>query len=311
MEIDKLDLNLLKVLLALLQEPNTHRAAEQLNTSQPAVSRSLGKLRDAFGDPLFVRHNRGLKLTPRAEELAKTLPLIFSELEKALQNRAFLPGEMTGRFRIALNGFLIESYGAEIYRLFKRECPKVQLELYSFSDSTVSHLIDGNCDLAITYQPLQTPKEVYQKNIARSRFGFICRRGVVPENQPISIEELDNYRWASLVVPGFNSQLELVKKYVKLDTQPAFRSQHAYPIINAMEEEDMLLVAPYALYRVVDQNKFQFIDVDESSQTFRRDEMDIVMAYNQRYRNTEKYQWLEKEIRKLRVCVSEKLADQK
>ena len=166
MNLNTLDLNLLKVLLVLLEEKNTHRAADRLDTSQPAVSRALGRLREALDDQLFVRHNRGLKLTPRAEELASVLPGIYTQLEKALESRQFEPSQMEGRFRIALNGFLIESYGTEIYRLFNRACPNVELELYSFGSSTITQLQDGRCDLAITYQPLATLK-MYTKRISQ------------------------------------------------------------------------------------------------------------------------------------------------
>ncbi|MGF1702549.1 LysR substrate-binding domain-containing protein [Photobacterium makurazakiensis] len=301
MDVLKLDLNLLKVLIVLLEEPNTHRAADKLDTSQPAVSRALGKLRIALDDQLFVRSNHGLTLTPRAEELAKILPYIFADLQSTLDKQAFLPQNMAGRFRIALNGYLIESYGTEIYRLFKRECPDVELELYSFSTNTINEIIDGSCDLAITYQPLNTPKEVYQRNIAKSRLGFLCRRGFLTETQSISIKELNNYRWTGLIVPAFNEQMARVKKFAKVNTKPAFRSQHVNPILNAIREEDMLFIAPIDLYKIVDQDTFKFIEMDESDQAIIRSEMDIVMAYNQRYWNTEKYQWLENEMKKLKA----------
>lgn len=289
------------MLVVLLEEPNTHRAADKLDASQPAVSRSLAKLREALDDQLFVRSNRGLKLTPRAEELAGILPHLFSDLQTTLDRKQFIPAEMEGRFRIALNGFLIESYGTEIYRLFNRACPNVELELYSFGASTVSQLEDGRCDLAITYQPLSTPKAIYQKNIAKSQFGFICRRGLLDEQKTISIEDLDNYRWAGMVVPGFNEQMELVKKYVHLNAKPAFRSQHAIPILQALRSEDMLFIAPRELYQIIDHNKFQFVEMDEEGSTIRRDVMDIVIAYNQRHWNTDKYRWLEQEIKQLKI----------
>ncbi|WP_202906894.1 LysR family transcriptional regulator [Vibrio mexicanus] len=59
MNIHQLDLNLLKTLLVLLKEKSTSRAAERLNTSQPAVSRTLAKLRLQLNDPLFFRESRG------------------------------------------------------------------------------------------------------------------------------------------------------------------------------------------------------------------------------------------------------------
>ncbi len=64
-----MDLNLLRVLDALLQESSVTRAAERLGTSPAAVSRTLARLRRAVGDPLLVRAGQGLVPTPRALEL--------------------------------------------------------------------------------------------------------------------------------------------------------------------------------------------------------------------------------------------------
>jgi DNA-binding transcriptional LysR family regulator len=61
----KLDLNLLPVLVALVEEGSGSAAARRLKMSQPAVSAALTRLRDALADPLFVRTARGLDPTPR------------------------------------------------------------------------------------------------------------------------------------------------------------------------------------------------------------------------------------------------------
>ena len=64
-----MDLNLLVVLDVLLEEESVSRAAERLNMSVPAVSRALGRLRAALGDPLLVRSGRGLRPTATAVDL--------------------------------------------------------------------------------------------------------------------------------------------------------------------------------------------------------------------------------------------------
>jgi len=52
---EELDLHALRVLDVLLRERSLTRAAEALNTQQPALSKTLGRLRRYFDDPLFVR----------------------------------------------------------------------------------------------------------------------------------------------------------------------------------------------------------------------------------------------------------------
>jgi DNA-binding transcriptional LysR family regulator len=69
MRFNKLDLNLLVVLNALLTECNISRAAEKIYLSQSATSSALARLRDYFNDELLVSAGRQLVLTPRAKEL--------------------------------------------------------------------------------------------------------------------------------------------------------------------------------------------------------------------------------------------------
>jgi LysR family nod box-dependent transcriptional activator len=69
MRFNKLDLNLLVALDALLIERNITRAAERVHLSQSAMSNALGRLRDYFDDELLVQVGRKMELTPRAETL--------------------------------------------------------------------------------------------------------------------------------------------------------------------------------------------------------------------------------------------------
>ena len=54
-QLPRIDLNLLIILQVLLEERNGSRAARRLHLSQSAVSKALGRLRETFDDPLFVR----------------------------------------------------------------------------------------------------------------------------------------------------------------------------------------------------------------------------------------------------------------
>ena len=65
----RIDLNLLQYLDVLLRERNVTRAASHLSLSQPAMSNGLGRLRNLFDDPLFIRTSDGMTPTERALEL--------------------------------------------------------------------------------------------------------------------------------------------------------------------------------------------------------------------------------------------------
>ena len=84
MNIKALDLNLLRVLDALFQERSVSLAAERLGLSQPAVSNALRRLREALGDPLFVRGAGEMMPTSRAEALERPVRQALAEIEQAL-----------------------------------------------------------------------------------------------------------------------------------------------------------------------------------------------------------------------------------
>ncbi|MEM9731161.1 MAG: LysR family transcriptional regulator, partial [Myxococcota bacterium] len=63
--LHRIDLNLLVALDALARERNVTRAAERAGVSQSAMSHTLRRLRELFGDPLLVRGRGGMVLTPR------------------------------------------------------------------------------------------------------------------------------------------------------------------------------------------------------------------------------------------------------
>jgi len=80
MNLRSIDLNLLVVLDALLDEAHVSRAAHRLNLSQPALSNALQRCRDLFGDPLLERGRGTMRRTTRAEALRGPLKSILDEL---------------------------------------------------------------------------------------------------------------------------------------------------------------------------------------------------------------------------------------
>ena len=103
------DLNLLVALQILLEERNVTRAAERLSVSQPALSKTLQKLRDSFEDELFTRTSHGLVPTPRAEELGRELPGLMESIEQVLGDAAFSPDTYGGSFKLLMPPILCES----------------------------------------------------------------------------------------------------------------------------------------------------------------------------------------------------------
>lgn len=112
--LGKLDLNLLRVFDAIYTTRNISRAAAQIGVSQPAMSNALSRLRDAIGDPLFMREARGVRPTARAEDLVHSVRRILAEVDSIIApDTTFDPATSVRDFRIcivdALESFLMRT----------------------------------------------------------------------------------------------------------------------------------------------------------------------------------------------------------
>src|SRR5882724_9140327 len=99
--LEGVDLNLLPPLAALLEERQVTRAAERTGLSQPAMSRTLARLRQLLDDQLMVRTTSGYVLTPRAERIQIQLAGLIPQLETLFATETFDPAIAEVRYRIA------------------------------------------------------------------------------------------------------------------------------------------------------------------------------------------------------------------
>src|SRR5213076_3063747 len=95
-----LDLNLLRVFEALIQERSATRAGERLGLTQSAISHALNRLRHVLKDDLFVRGPDGMQPTERAAEIAPRLRQGLLQLQLALAPTDFVPERTDRRFTI-------------------------------------------------------------------------------------------------------------------------------------------------------------------------------------------------------------------
>src|ERR1700683_1834775 len=99
------DLNLLLALHALLEERHVTRAAKRCFLSHPAMSRSLERLREMFGDPLLIRSGRAYERTVRADGLLRELQSLLPRLESMVRGQDFDPLKSQERFRLAVTDY--------------------------------------------------------------------------------------------------------------------------------------------------------------------------------------------------------------
>ena len=123
------DLNLLRVLDALLEEGSVAKAAVRLHLSAPAVSRALGRLRRSVDDPLFVRSGRGLVPTPRALEMQADVRTALEQATNVLTPAptSFDSSQLVRDFRISAGDALVAVTVQPLVDRVRQEAPGVDI----------------------------------------------------------------------------------------------------------------------------------------------------------------------------------------
>ncbi|MEC9433155.1 MAG: LysR family transcriptional regulator [Pseudomonadota bacterium] len=148
-DIGSFDLNLLRALSALLVTRSVSRAAERLGVTQPAVSGMLARLREAFDDPLFVRTQRGILPTPRAEALAEPLAAVLGGIEALLQAEAFDPARAELTLSVAATDYAQRAVLLPFLDRLRREAPGARLSVRPVAPDFARSLAEGELDMAL------------------------------------------------------------------------------------------------------------------------------------------------------------------
>lgn len=149
-KLSAIDLNLLVVFDALMQDRNVTRAASRLALSQPALSHALGRLRHMLKDELFVRSPKGMIPTPRADELAAPIRRALDELQHSLEPPQFDPAKATRNFRLAVDNYAAIVLVAPLTARVAKTAPNLTLEFRPSGTLNVPDMLDrGQLDAAI------------------------------------------------------------------------------------------------------------------------------------------------------------------
>ena len=151
MRFKGLDLNLLVAFDALIATRSVSRAAERLNLSQPAMSASLSRLRDYFGDPLLVQHGKRMHPTAFADEMAPEIRQSLEQLETMLaRSPNFDPATSRRSFRIVTSDYMLASIIVPLIRDLADEAPGIRIDCQLPQAFTAQQLDDGTVDLMIS-----------------------------------------------------------------------------------------------------------------------------------------------------------------
>jgi DNA-binding transcriptional LysR family regulator len=194
-KVNRIDLNLLVYLDALLRERNVTQAANQLNLSQPAMSNGLRRLRELFNDPLLVRTSEGMTPTERALELEPVVREVLSKIDQAVQPRGdFEAGTAQRIFRIMASDYAESTLFPSVLGKLRTLAPGLTLDIMTPSDVSFLDVERGKVDMVINRFD-SMPQSFHQIHLWDDSFTCVLS----PENPVLKDFTLENYLKANHV----------------------------------------------------------------------------------------------------------------
>ncbi|NQX90327.1 MAG: LysR family transcriptional regulator [Halioglobus sp.] len=207
-ELHKVDLNLLISLHVLLEERSVSRAAERLFITQPAMSKTLSRLRGLFGDALFTRSSHGMQPTPRALEIAEGLDAILGNITTLLGGEDFDPAAFRGGVTIALSEHVGIALLPPLIKRLNEKAPWLNIRIESRLENQLEALSLGNLDFAVQVKHAQYGTDYRVEKLGTSSLAILVRKGHALTRGDSSWQRLLDFPMIKLYVPD-REQLEV------------------------------------------------------------------------------------------------------
>lgn len=243
------DLQLLTVLQAIAQTGSVSGAGRHLNMSQPAVSRSLARLRMMFEDPLFVRRGNAMEPTPRGVGVCAQAGEVLAAVDGMLQPARFEPCLSTKDVTLCLGEFGETVVLPQLLDAFARIAPNVLLRTVMMQGEALEDaLAEGTIDLIVGDYPEIGGASLYQQLLFTHPFACLVR-----DNHPIAGNELSREEFQDLdhvtVREDDWCQRFLARRLIAdgIRYQVNLQTQHFISLPAILKRSDLCATVPLAL----------------------------------------------------------------
>ena len=153
----------LRYFLAVADELNFTRAAQQLHMSQQALSVAIRRLEQRLGVQLFDRSPRSVQLTSAGVTLVPAAQRTLAAAEHAVTQARDAAGGLIGRLTVGVSRSAYP-FGAAVLRALLERTPGIELDMHQdYAQPLVDELLAGRIDAAIVYCPENNPALRYQR----------------------------------------------------------------------------------------------------------------------------------------------------
>lgn len=191
-----INFELYRIFYVVANNGNITKASEELNISQPAISKSIKNLEDQLGGALFTRTKRGVILTEEGKEFYKYIKQAIEYINNAESKFTDLINLETGCIKIGISTTLTKNFLLPYLEKFNRLYPKINIQIdTNLTSNLIPKLRNGLVDMVI----LNVTDNDYDKDIEIVKCKKVTDCFVVNDkyknllNKEISIKDLNKY----------------------------------------------------------------------------------------------------------------------
>ncbi len=240
-EFKDIDLDLYKILYIVQKNGSFSKAAEELNTTQPAVSYKIRKLEEILGITLFIRDPRPLQLTPEAKVLMPYVESSIYGIEKGIRRLEEYNKIELGEIIIGVPSHISIFLLTDKIKEFYKKHPKIKIKLVSKPTNELFNMLKNNeLDLIIDSSPFDNIDKFLVKKISVEKCVFACN---IENNELLNksyrLEDLNNQK-LPIIVPSSSSsntkELKRIYKEYNTEFNPLYEATTSEMIIEMVRQ---------------------------------------------------------------------------
>jgi DNA-binding transcriptional LysR family regulator len=295
MDIESIDLNLLRIFDALMRTKSVSEAGHLIGLSQPATSFALAKLRRACGDQLFVRTTRGMQPTPRATAMAGPVRHVLDVVEREVFQLAhFDPRTTTRMFTLSMSDIGEMVFLPKLLRRLGQESCGIDIKVVTMPPQQLERAMEaGDVDIALGYFPDLVKANFFQQRLFLS--SFIC---AMRADHPVIGDELTMKQFLAAshaVVHAEGRSQEILEKFLEsrgIKRRIALHIPHFMSIPFLLMDSDHIFTVP----RPGAEAFSKLANIKMFAPPMKIPNIELKQHWHSRYQHDPASQWLRKMI---------------
>lgn len=292
----RVDLNLFNVFIAVMHEQNLSRAGELIGLSQSAVSQALGRLRQVYNDPLFIRQSGEMLPTPFANKIYPQIKDAVANIHQSLPQKKLQLSALDITFKINVSYLYFESYMQRFVGSVSKQAPDVAIHVSTLALEHPHKALQANeTDIYLDYFPVEHPS-CHFETLFWAEVMVVARKDhprFKGKNSISMAEYMKEYHAVFMPKGRDRYPLDVANKFQLEERKVRFVSTTMEHLMSICAVTDYLCVMPKTLIDFYP-DKDQFVLL---APPFETTQMPVYMNWHALMENIPGHKWLRTELK--------------